>query len=57
MVTNKQSRRITTGTFGELHVPEGAKRRCRRKIYGVVVCAVDEKKFKVRFDYRDGIEL
>ena len=62
MVTNSDATRITAGTlvsglFGDLYLPDGAKRRKRHRIYGVIICSVGENKYKVRFDFRGGIEL
>jgi hypothetical protein len=56
MSTSSKSRSLSTGVrvsgpYGELVVnPRGLKQRVRHRIFGVVVCAAGEHKYKVRFE-------
>jgi hypothetical protein len=56
MSTSRRSRVLSSGArvsgpYGELVAnPRGLKRRVRQRIFGVVVCAAGEHKYKVRFE-------
>jgi hypothetical protein len=56
MSTSRRSRSLSSGVrvsrrYGELEVnPRGLKRRVRKRLFGVVVCAAGEHKYKVIFE-------
>jgi hypothetical protein len=56
MSTSRRSRSLSSGSrvsgrYGELVAnPRGLKRRVRQRLFGVVVCATGEHKYKVRFE-------